>query len=292
MTEKQKTLSTNIFIQERDELIFKALSKYRYLTTGQIEELFFSSNKSRTACIRRLKLLSDFGYINYTILQNPETRLKGENCYFIDKKGFEQIGTEGYFYKKNKENSPLFLLHAIESVKFRIKAEKDIQENTVASMIKWINEFDMNNPQATEKEEKYFLFNYVGDPLNKQRLSFNPDDLFILQGLGEYHKYKSLYFVEIDRGTEDHIKIRKKVRASYLFLSGNNHKQKYSDTDSVKILFITTSTQRTLNIINSLKEEKGIDKFYFTDFKQIKNNNIFSDAIWLKSDGQVIPLIK
>jgi hypothetical protein len=84
----------------------------------------------------------------------------------------------------------------------------------------------------------------------------------------------------------------KKVRASYLFLLKNKHKVRYCNTDIVRVLFITTTQQRSINILNALKEEKGIENFRFTDFQQIENNNIFSDAIWLKSDGQIIPLIK
>lgn len=294
----QNTHSESVFINERDEKLFELLAKYRYLTTSFIEALLFSKNKSKTAPQRRLKKLYDSGYVDRIFLQNPKSNARGEACYFLGKHGYDYLvlekGYDGRFNPKNKDVRHYFLKHSLSGIEFRIKAEKDIVGNPNAELSEdgWFTEFDIVDQNALKKKDKYLLYNEVGDRINRETFTVYPDALFYLRGLGKYSAHTPMYFVEIDRGTEPiNTKIRQKIRGYNLFLKGNFHK-KYIDTDIVKVLFVTTNRQRITNIINTLKDEEGIEYFWFTDFESAQTKNVFTGNIWTQSDGQISPLIQ
>ena len=286
-----------ILLQERDIVLFEALAKYRYLKTSHIHNLVFSG-KSDTAVRRRLAKLYQNNYIDRLFLENPlASQYRGEACYFLDRDGHkvivEEKGYRGRFHQKNKNVKPIFLNHTLSGVDFRLKIESDIRNNPVVFLPEagWINEYDMANPQATKKKEKYILFNEVFDPFNQKKMTLYPDAAFVLNGKGKYKDHQALYFVEIDRGTESSAVIEKKLRAYHIFFLSKAFKR-YAQVDFFKVLFVTTGKSRIINLIENLKKEPGIDHCFFTDISTTKENNLICENIWWRKDGTKVPLVK
>ena len=287
----------NMFLQQRDIKLFEALAKYRYLTTSQISEIIFTG-LSPTAFRRRLFKLYQNAYVDRLFTDDPNSSKPiGEACYFLDKDGFNVLvaeqGYEGSFQTKNKNVKAVFLNHTVAIVNFRLVVEKGIENNELAYLPKsgWISEYDMQDPFATKKKDKYVLFDDVYDSQANKRISVYPDSLFVLNGLGEYSKYQALYFVEIDRGTESSKKIIKKLRAYNLYLK-NKSFQKYADVDFFKVLFVTTSQRRINALMENLKGNQGLDLMLFTHFKETKDNNVLTDSIWIKPNGEIVSIVK
>ena len=294
-----KIITKNFILQSRDEDILQALGKYRFLTTNHIQELFFQNNKSKTSFARRLQGLKENNYIDFIPTFDKERRVKSVNCYFLTKKGFdflsERFDYNGYFFKKSNENGNLFLDHSLACIDFRMKCEKDISDNNKIFIEKWITQFDIKNPEAPLKKDRLLLSYEFYDDISRKNLSLFPDDLFAIKFYNDPNKSVK-YFIEIDNNTESNTtRLREKFRKYDLLLKDYNYREFLSGS-AVRILFTTTSQKKCINLIEMLKEDKllqGLHKIiFFTDFQQIENNNVFSDAIWFKSDGQIIPLIK
>ena len=303
--EKQKHLSKfervenppNIFLQQRDIDLFESLAKYRYLTTTQLHNIIFTG-LSPTSIRRRLFKLYHNAYIDRLFTDNPQsTKPVGEACYFLDKDGYNVLVSErdydGAFQAKNKRVKAVFLNHTIAIIDFRLSIEKGLKNNKLAYLPEnaWFSEYDMQDPMATKKRDKYIIYDEVYDSEINRRVSLYPDSLFVLNGLGKYADYQALYFVEIDRGTESSKKILKKLRAYDLYLKNKGFK-KYADVNFFKVLFVTTSQKRIDALLENLQDNSGLDLFLFSHFEETKNNNVITDSIWLKPDGEVVSIIK
>jgi hypothetical protein len=295
-----KAFSTkNIILQERDDLILKGLGKYRFLTTNHIQIMYFPNNKSKTSFARRLRGLVENSYIDFVPSYDKKTRTKSVNCYFLTKKGFEYLiynfDFDGYFYRKTKDITDLlFFDHTISCIDFRMKAEKDIENHDRALIEKWITQFDVKNPGATSKKDRIKLSYQLYDKLKRESKLLYPDDQFILKGKNS--DGRMTYFVEIDKGTESNTnKIRDKIRKYELLFSDIAFSKTYTDKNS-RLLFITTSPKRAVNILNVIKDDEllknTLGKLFLSDFQQTQINNIFTSPIWLKSDGEIVSLIK
>lgn len=290
----------NFILQLRDEEILQGLGKYRFLTSDHIRQLYFSDNKSKTPATRRLQGLVDNGYIDFIPTVNKKTRTKGVNCYFLNKKGFEYLvfhkDHEGYFYKKTKDAGVTFLEHTLACVDFRLKSESDVQNHELVYIENWYTQFDIRNPEANLKKDRLFLSFELYDDLHRKPAMLYPDDMFVLRGKGKFSNHRTQYFVEIDRNTEPTAsRLRDKFRKYDLLLGEYKYKDFLSKGKS-RLLFVTTSLQKCTNVIDSLKDDKSLGtifpNIFFADFKSVHSNNLFTDNIWLKSDGEIISLIK
>ena len=294
---KKKTETSPIMLQYRDIILFEALAKYRYLKTSRIHELIFDG-KSDTAIRRRLAKLYQNNYIDRIFIENPlATHYRGEACYFLDRDGYrvlvEEKGYRGRFHQKNKNVKPIFLNHTLLGIDFRLEVERSIENNTDVLLPQngWVTEYDMLDPQATKKKDKYILFNEVFDPFNQKKMTLYPDAAFVLNGIGEYKDKQALYFVEIDRGTESSSVISKKLRAYHCFSLSKAFKR-YAKVDFFRVLFVTTSLRRVNGIMQNLEGSFGLDLFFFADTAIINESNVITDSIWARSNGEIVPLVK
>lgn len=287
-------------LQLRDEEILLGLGKYRFLTSDHVRMLYFPENRSKTPSARRLQRLVDEGYISYIPTVNKQSRSKGVNCYFLTQKGFDYLvfnrGFQGYFYKKNKDAGLLFLEHTLACIDFRIKTESDINGNHLASIEEWFTQFDIKNPEATSRKERLLLSFELYDDLSRKNFLLLPDDLFILRGKGEYSAFRTQYFVEIDRNTEaTSSRLREKFRKYHLFLGDYKYRE-FLSKGKVRLLFVTTSLKKCTNIIETLGNDSSLSAIFphifFSDYESVHSNNLFTDSIWVKSNGEFIPLIK
>lgn len=285
-----------IVVQERDIDLLAALGKYRYLTTSNIQKLIFA-DKAKNALIRRLTKLYHTGFIDRLFTENLKSNAPGEACYFLDRPGYELIvserGFEGRFQPKNKLVTPLFLNHTLAIIDFRIRLEASLVDNPVAYLPDdaWISEYDMADPYATKKKDKFIIYDEIYDPVSRTNLSFYPDALFVLHGKGQYDNYRSLYFLEIDRGTESSMKIKQKLRSYYLFRA-NNTFTKYAPVKSFIVLFVTTTQKRISALKDGLKDDPGLKCFLFTDLELIGTSNVVSAPIWLNHLDDYLSIIK
>lgn len=292
-----------VVLQERDFQIFATLEKYRYLTTGQINRLFFSGG-SLKACQRRLGLLYHNAYLDRLYTQDSDGYSLSEPAYFLDKTGVEALAFwsgrgagEVRWYKKSGTVRPLFLNHSVAVSEFRLNVELALETISWVRLRIWWSEFDVeDNPPvdpAVKKRDRFVLYEEVIDPRTGEALTVYPDGVFVLEAEVKGKTYRGLYFVEIDRGTESSRRIREKLQAYNLYIEQRRQIRYEHNPASFKLLFQTTSDQRIQNLISELQPELGKHNFtLFANAEHVTPETVFKGKIWRDSTGQEDSILK
>ena len=95
------------------------------------------------------------------------------------------------------------------------------------------------------------------------------------------------FFLEIDRGTEEHRRLRSKFEAYRWYLSeGSGYHDEYENSNDVRVLVVTTSEgrlERMLKTLSGLDQRgKGLNQFWFTtaDRYTLKKPSSVLAPIW------------
>ncbi|GGF75901.1 hypothetical protein GCM10011332_32370 [Terasakiella brassicae] len=276
-------------LTERDIDILRAVNRYRYLQTSQIQRLVFPDNKTKQSTARRLKYLYHAKYLGRIQPYIVPGKGGAEVAYFLDRKGQElltEMGEKVSIFKKSHQVKTMFLQHALDLSEFRLNVELALQNHSVVEMARFICDFEMKgHADKATRLKRYKLYHEVYHPLSKERYVVYPDGLMILQGKGEYAKKQRLYFVEIDRGTETLSTIRKKV-IGYNLYQQEKVQDKFGKFKNFVVLIQTSSQKRAANIRKNLVDQPGSEFVYVTSVGEVFSHTIFNEPIWLNHQNQ------
>ena len=115
--------------------------------------------------------------------------------------------------------------------------------------------------------------------------------LYIFTGKGEYKKFQRLFFMEIDRGTEELTKIKDKVIGYNLYREQKMF-SKYSKFPDFTVLFQTSSEKRAANMREYLSDVKGSELVWVTDYTILNEASILQGKIWRNHDMDMKSNIK
>jgi hypothetical protein len=282
-------------LTERDLEILRAVNRYRYLKTGQINRLLFSECKTQQSTRRRLKYLFHNKFIGRIM---PLTRMgdgSSEIIYFLDKAGEEylQESEEAYVYTKAGQVGHMFLNHALDLSEFRLNLEQALKAHSIVSLQTFIADFEIRHPtQGAVGNKIYKLYDEVFHQVEKKRYIVYPDALLLLQGKGEYESHKKLYFVEIDRGTEGFKIIKEKI-TGYRIYTQRKIFQKYGqELNKFSVLLQTNSEKRAENLRHELNGWEGAELVWITHDKAVNEKTILSAPIWRDYDLNYTSILK
>ncbi len=263
-------------LTDRDKRIIQWVYQMRFLTRDQIKLLEFKDG-SMTACQRRLSLLFHNGYLS--AIQKPVSSGYGSSkrAYCLSKKGKELIsftndGKEITDIKWNEKNNKIefyFLEHILAINDVRIAfINAALNKNYDIS---WIPEWEIK-----AMKEK------VPDPENANKtLPITPDSFFALIGEDK----KACYFLEVDRATESNRRWRDKIKGYVEYVKSGDYYEKFK-SKALRVLTVTTTTERMTNLINTTRTVENAYFFLFTTFSKVqKNNPIFGD-IWQSTEKE------
>lgn len=281
------------FLQERDLEIVKAVNRYRYLNTAQINKLLFSENTTMQSARRRLRYLSGDNYLGR--LDLPIGQTKNETVFFLEKEGAKLLAfqnEEVYFYPKASHVKPMYLAHALDISEFRLNLELALQNHPLVRFKNFIADFELKADFHSFKGRwRYQLYNQMLHKTKHKIYAVYPDATFILQGKGQYEEYQELFFVEIDRGTSSLQVILEKAVGYLLFFEDGYFQKKFSGFQEFIVLLQTTSPQRAENIRDKIKTEPGGEFFWITDVSKVNEKTILSN-IWQNNDLVLQYLVK
>jgi len=281
-------------LTERDIDILRAVNRYRYLQTSQIQRLVFPDNKTKQSTARRLKYLYHAKYLGRIQPYIVPGKGGAEVAYFLDTKGqklLTEMGEQVSVFKKSHQVKTVFLQHALDLSEFRLNVELALQNHPVVELARFTCDFEMKgHTDEAMRLKRYKLYYELNHPLSKERYVVYPDGLMILQGKGEYARKQRLYFVEIDRGTETLSTIRKKV-IGYNLYQQENVQKKFGSFDDFVVLIQTSSQKRAANIRKNLVDQPGANFVYVTSVGEVTAHTIFSEPIWLDHTNVVSSLL-
>ena len=231
----------------RDVAVIVDVYKYRYLSVSQIQALHFPS---KCTAWRRLQALTAQGYLKAFIVPNISERV-----FYVDRAGAEvvagemQVGFDDLYWHSSMKapKAYYFLRHFLGINDFRIQLTQACQESAIA-LLGFIPEY------IGEKTEKGIIKKYLRDQVcditnSNVTLSHTPDGVFSLEKNGN----AALFFLEIDRGTEN-MKEFSNCIAFYLNYWTGGQFKKYADDFGVsefktfRTLIITTGQKRLQNM--------------------------------------------
>ncbi len=272
-------------IQERDILLFKSLFKYQFLTTGMIKDLIFENSK-KSVVYRRLKKLTVNNFLGSLILKNQFGLLE-EKVFYLKEKPYELIG-EVY---KRKSHPKKMLGHTIEIIKTQIHFEKALEFHEHFFIRDFRNEREFFTNEAGQRfraiYDKFFL------QRTQEKVIVTPDIVIVFEV--KESKDTFLIFLEIDKGTENSLQIRQKLKKYYEYLnhSGKKFKKKFNvSSDSFRVYFLTTSNRRIKHLLTSLKLEEGLELFRFATYDNFYKTKDLTEKIWVKNTGEKVSLFK
>lgn len=261
----------SIILTNRDQQIFLALHRYRFLTTDQLQSL--TGTKSRWGMNARLRLLYDHKYVDrpkaqYAIFAYADKRplvyaLGNKGASLLSTRYGLKMPTKVYWTEKNRRVHEKHIEHTLGISDFMVDIEMMFRDQTDLEFIE-PNAILANSPSQTKKAR--YPFRWKTRILNnneRQDIALVPDYVFGLRrpATGQ----ERYYFLEIDNGTMP-VKRRDNWQTSYLrkILSyadklENNIAHKRFGIGGFQVLTVTTSQKRIETIqaaIDSLPERK------------------------------------
>lgn len=255
--------------------ILNALASYRLLTTSQLARLFFTTKKRAE---RRLRQLYDAELVERIF--RPVIRGSAEILYILDREGVNTLVQERGGDRaeiqtartRAKSLKTFFLDHFIEVNQFRLSITLSAPAHN-SSLIFWKYEHELQN----KNKKGVLISDRVTDPENpSQKIPVTPDGFFGLKT----PRGNAYFFVEVDRGTMDNQRFKRKMRGYARYWADNVFQEKWG-FKMFRVL-TTTTTRRVSNLLKTtsqLKETRLLSMFYFTDKKNVTPEEILS-AVW------------
>jgi len=277
-------------ITARDGEILLSVYKHRFLTVSQIQRLHFPSMQT---AYRRVRLLRSQGLLEDFSIPNVE-----EAILTVGRKGLHEVASLlGVGYEelrwadtKSRPRDYYFMRHFLAINDFRIRLFLDC-EGLGLKLLGFIPDYfgERTERGGTAKYIKDVVCDIAG---SRQEVSHTPDGVFSLERDGK----AALFFLEIDRGTEEVSDpdkgVLKAVRFYMNYLIDGKY-QRYakdfgtSEFKGFRVLFVTTSDRRISNVRQAVSALPVPDKakrfFWLSTFDRIDTKGPF-EPVWLSAD--------
>jgi hypothetical protein len=226
---------------ERDRQILLSLHKCRYLTTGQIQRLHFTSSATPLAAIkaanRNLKKLKDYGLVGVLTRRIGGARA-GSSAYVwaLRPAGFRLLcmnDTNDKPCKRFWEPSPYFLKHTLAV------SECYLQFIEICNR----HHLELKTVQIEPECWRYYS-------TSKGKPAVLKPDLFAVTSDG---KYMDSWFIEIDLATESYPAVLEKCNRYLYYYQTGTEQQKTGGFPCV--LWIVPDERRKSNITKHIAEE-------------------------------------
>lgn len=273
----------------RDTEVVQAIYTYRAMTTPQLDALFFTPDREwldggrvSSRCLHRLKLLFHAGYVRR--VEQAQTLSDGRKplVYFLDRGGAHYLAnrtgceiTDLDWDRQGHIVGSLFLDHLLLSNDVRVAITLAAQRHAYG-LHDWRDEREL---RRVHYDEAIVL---KEDDGNERSVTLIPDGYFMLEtDKSRYHQ-----FLEIDRATATLQVGRpgkrdwgRKVAAYLAYFRSGAYQQRYQ-TQSLRIMTITTSEKRLAHLKKVTEEVGGKSRFWFTTADKITPANILTAPIW------------
>ena len=225
-----------------DVTILAALTRYHYLSANQVLRLHYSKG-SLTYVQSRLKRLSDLGYAQRLFLPRPEAHGSAPSVFRLTRKGINHLQEPGvevvvrYRPSDHNRHSYLFLDHTLALNDFLIASELLVRASETISMAAMRHERELRQkPLYVELEAK--------------RTAVIPDAWLDFRANG----LQACLWVELDMGTEEQKRWRKKVAALTCLASGPYEKA-FNTTSMTVAVVSRAGEKRTRDLIRWTEAE-------------------------------------
>lgn len=279
----------------RDLEIIRSVNQFRFLKPSQLQRLLFPETKQIRSVQRRLTGLFDHQYLNRIVPPLPIEGGAMEMVYYLGENGIallEKLDVQTAPYSRNADVKSIFLDHTFEIGDFQLALTLALKNHPKTELVRFIPDYALNTRVDTATGgERYYLRDRVSEGQGRPVYIVYPDALIVLGGIGEYQKYQSLYFLEVDRSTESLDRIKEKVTGYKLYHRQGIHKR-FGEFKDFTVLFQAKSQARINNIRKHLVEVAGAELFWYTTRNQVTPETITLAPIWQNQAGEPRSILK
>ena len=276
----QRTKKTRLVLTERDREIVRALFRFRFLTSRQLADMFFTS---KSKADRRLRELFDHGFLDR--IDRPTTGGRAELIYAIWKEGAKLLSAEQEMQKadlpwkpsKNKVR-PERLQHELDIVSVHLAVDSSVIATPGVSWLFW------QDRQEIVSRKSWELLNTGSSKTG--RLKLIPDAFFGLQ----MPKGRTVFFLELDRGTEAPRVFRDKLLV-YQLAFERGLVQKATGLRAFRVLTVTPEERRLQALLKLATAMRHPLLFWFTTIDMIEVADILSGEAWRTARTSNKPII-
>jgi hypothetical protein len=254
----------------RDLRVILAVHDHRVLRRDQIERLLFPSKNTAN---ERLKRLHQHGYLARRRLPVEYGEGSSQALYLLASRGAqivaEQLGldlAEIGWARSHNHVSTLFLEHTLMINDMRIAITLGAARQGY-HVERWIREDALKvAPDRVWIEP---------EPGHRRCVALVPD----AYGCLSTGSRRTHFFVEADRATETNRRWAQKVLAYLAYVRSGAYARRYH-TDCLRILTITTSEKRLLNLLRTTHKAGGGPQFWFAHLGQVSPETILQAPVW------------
>lgn len=257
---------TRMELTPRDVEIVRAVSTYRVLSQAQLQRLFFGT---KSAAQRVLLRLYRHGYLDRKFL--PVVFGRSPTLYVLDKQGAALLRTtdpldQPVWYASSKDLKSEFLQHTLAINDLRIAVTLAARQEGF-ELVQWVGE---NALKAHYDRVSVRLPNG-----QSQAISLIPDSYFILKTPYGY----AHFFLEVDRGTENLDRFKRKVLAYLAYYQSGRYTQRYG-SQSMRVLTVAPGERRLQGLKTATEASGGKRAFWFGLADALSPETILKAAVW------------
>ena len=289
-----------------DIAVIRHVAKHRFLRSTHIVQLF--RGRSEKKLIERLGALYHNQYLDRPRAQLNYYATAGSSpmVYALGNAGARVLFETGAADQtsidwtwKNRSAGRSFIEHTLLVAGCDVAVECATRERDDIVVL-GAEQILANAPEATRKAKNPFRLS-VTTKVNGEKvdLALVPDGVFGLDFLAE--RKRKYFFLEADRATMPVVRsnleqtsVFRKLLAYVAGGGSGNAFGKHFGIGNFRVLFVTTSAERTATIIAALKTAtngEGSRQFLFTDRKAMQSSEDFLSLVWLTGKGEHVRLI-
>ena len=253
-------------LMPRDLEILRAVGDYRILRQDQIQRLFFSS---KSTAQYRLSHLYQHGFLDRLFL--PVQGGWSPTLYTLARRGIEALRVaHGVDVPQNatrgRDATPEFLEHTLAINDVRVAFTLACRTPGF-TLVTWRGEAAMKADYDRVD---------VRLPNGKRRtVSLIPDGYCVIQT----PRGNAPFFIELDRGTETTQRFATKILAYRAYVESGHYQRRYQSR-SLRVLTITLSAKRLMNLKHATEQVGGTHLFWFAVLSDVITRPLFSKPFW------------
>lgn len=256
-------------LTDRDREIIAAVNAYQALLGKQLERLFFTS---RSTAQYRLQRLYQHEFLDRHFMTVVTTApAASPMIYTLGKRGAYLLSREMGYTPAQLRRFPKvikwqFMEHLLAINEVRVAISLACQRNGF-TLEEWLDE-----PVFRGAPE------YVQVTDGKGKMSDKPvfpDGYCRIQTpQGTAH-----CFLEVDRATEQHSKFRPQIEVYEAYVASGQYQARFSPK-SMRVLIVTTTSERMQNLKKTVEAAGGDAKYWFTTLEQVTADTVLTAPIW------------
>ncbi len=273
-------------LQIRDIEIIASVARYYTLTRAQINRLHFPNDHDGRITRKRLSIIHGDELVNRTNMQvvNPSMGAPAY-VYYPSAKGCAFLAQElkDDRFKATCTLTPnwMYLYHWVEVAQTHITLDQAVAQLADVSVVDWISEWSIANPDESEPEKKYKLYTKLG-----QKLVCAPDAAFLLDKEG----FRKAFYIEQDRDTTknaDRVAAQKCHGYAGLFEKRLHIGRHFPTTNVEKftVLFVAPTLKRRDSLRAAFRSKPASWLYKFASLTELAPESFLTAPIWHPCDG-------